>query len=118
MNFRKYTQADKDRSNRLYEAGLSGPKIEAVTGIHFATAQKWARQAGISRPRSTMDISERDKKEIKELYVKYKHSINQINVMMDIPKWKIFYFLNKHGLMRTRTKARRLRAKRQRLKAI
>ena len=114
----KYSEKDRQRALKLYKAGMSAPKVEAITGIHKASVQKWARDEGFVRSRSTIDLLEKEKKEIIELYVKQKNSTNQISVMMGIPTYQIFYFLRKKGLTRSPNEARRIRAKREKLKSI
>lgn len=109
----KYSEDDKERALKLYKAGMSGPEVEGVTGVKKGTVQKWARQEGIVRDRSSIELTEKEKKEIIYLYRKGQSSTNQISAMMDIPKHQVFYFLRKKGLTRSRNQARQIRAERQ-----
>lgn len=89
---------------------MSAPQVEGVTDIHSATVLKWARESGVVRSRSTISLSKREKEEIRSLYVTYRHSIKQVSLITGISRHKIFYWLNKQGLTRSKAESMKLRA--------
>lgn len=109
MPVKKYTEEDQKRALRLYEAGMSGPEVEAVTGMNQRSVLRWARDAGITRPRSEIAFSESEKREIIYLYKKNEHTMAQIAEIMKTDVSRVFYFLNKKGVTRTPTEARRVK---------
>ena len=48
----RYTHKQKARSLALYAAGFGPAAIERETGVRRRTAMRWAREAGIQRPRA------------------------------------------------------------------
>ena len=105
----KYTEEDRDRALKLYRAGMNGTQIEGVTGIHRATVHKWARQEGVVRPRSTVQLSRKEKLEVKRLYNRNRHSCSNIARITGIPVYQVYYYLRKQGLTRNPAEARRVR---------
>ena len=104
----KYTNKDRQRALDLYSRGMTGKQIEAVTGIKKGSVLKWARDWGIVRGRA-VQLSQKEKEEIRFLYVTCKHTVVQIARITGVPDWTVFYYLSKNNLTRTKTEARRLR---------
>lgn len=108
MPLLKYNDIERKRCLRLYAAGMTCPQVEGVTGVDRQTVQKWANEEGVIRGRD-VQLSRRDKEEIKTLYRQYRHTCPEIARITGIPKYQVYYYLRREGLNRSKSQARRLR---------
>jgi DNA-binding CsgD family transcriptional regulator len=109
----KYDREDRIRAMNLYESGMSCKEVESVTGIHAASVRNWARQKGVIRPRNTSSLTDKQKEEIKYLYLSRKHSRRQVAKEMGISQWKVYNYLKKKDLIRNKSEARTASSKRR-----
>lgn len=109
MPLLKYTKEDRKRAMKLYAAGMNSRQVSGVTGVHRYTVLKWAREDGIVRDRSTISLSDKEKKEVREYYITYRHSSREVSLITGISIHKIKYYLRKEGLSRTSGEARKLK---------
>lgn len=112
-----YSSETISKALALYAKGLPGHVVETITGMKDASVRYHARKKGIVRPKIEHALTQKQKEEIRYLYVSLRHSRRQVADIMGINYGKVYRYLVEENLIRDRKTATRIcHTKKQRVK--